>query len=95
MRRKVEPKELKYRFREHYLGRCARLCIQADFAGFYAEVAKCCGHAVHPVRIQRLTLAKRTDVMTATSTEVMAFAEVLEVSADQLTKEAGERVVAS
>lgn len=96
MGKKIESKELKYCFREHYLARCVKQCQRADFAAFYAEVAKAAGNQTSPRRIQRLVLAKRSELTAiADVNEICGFSMVLGIPMDQLTTEAVERVVVS
>lgn len=88
----LDTKELKYTIRQHYLAYCTQECKQPDFVGFYGEVAALAVSS-GTRRIQRLTLAKRSDLITASRSELNAFAIVLGVSLEVLAGEAAKRVM--
>lgn len=92
MSKTVSSKSLKYSIRERYIALCARTGKQPDFADLYQVVASAAG--VSARRAQRILLANREDLTTATINELGAFAMALGCSADELAAEAAGRVVA-
>lgn len=92
MRRKIEPKDLKYRIRERHVAQCTILGMPLNWGEFYKKVAEVSGS--HWSRIQRLSTCRRDSELIATADELSVLAALLNCAATDLAAEAAERVVA-
>ena len=75
MKRKIDLSTLKYPFRSLYLLNCSLEGTTPNFSDLKDKVAAASGKS--RIRIERLLLTRKGDVMTATPDELEAFATVL------------------